>query len=81
MSKLNLCRNKIEYLPDIPYFVASNLTSLKLGYNNIKILPNSICNLNRLWNLELEYNSLNFLPMHIGSLLNLKELDVCENRL
>ena len=81
LSKLNFCRNKIEYLPDIPSSHASSLTSLKLGYNKIQVLPNSICNLNRLQILELEYNSLTFLPTHIGRLANLKRLDVGENHL
>ena len=81
MSQLNLRENGIEYFPDVPHSPASNLTSLQLGFNNIKVLPNSICNLNRLKCLGLERNLLEFLPMHIGSLSNLEKLDVCDNRL
>ena len=76
MSKLDLRRNEIEYLPDSQYSQASYLTSLKLGYYEIKVLPSSICNLNRLRNLKLT-----FLSMHIGRLGNLTSLGFCGNRL
>ena len=81
LSKLDLSGNDIEYFPDVPHLPASNLTSLQLGFNKIKVLPNSICNLNRLKCLDLEHNLLEFLPMHIGSLSNLEKLVVRDNRL
>jgi Leucine-rich repeat (LRR) protein len=50
------------------------LTHLDLNGKNIKILPNSICNLPDLISLGLSGNRLETLPKNIGNLSNLTAL-------
>src|SRR5579872_1295318 len=57
------------------------LQRLKLGFNNIKKLPESLFTLTKLTELDLSQNKLTMLPESIGNLNKLKELQLQNNDL
>jgi len=52
----------------------SLLQNLNLSHNQLKTLPNKICELRRLINLNLSHNQLNALPKLLGQIDDLEDL-------
>lgn len=57
------------------------VTSLYLGYRNLKYIPEEIGALTNLRSFAAENNSLGFVPEAMTRLTNLQSLDLCNNRL
>jgi len=59
----------------------SSLTTLNLGYHNLKILPKQISELMNLKLLDLQDNQLTTIPKELDQLTNLEWLNVANNQL
>lgn len=59
----------------------SKLRHLKLGANELKEIPDTLCKLNTLEVLTLWQNELTELPLKIGELTNLKGLDIMSTKI
>ncbi|MGB2924917.1 MAG: leucine-rich repeat domain-containing protein [Limnothrix sp.] len=77
---LDLSFGKFRKLRMLPYDF-SRLIELNLDYNELKQLPEDICNLSQLRSLFLSENQLKELPKSIGNLSQLTELDISRNQL
>nr|XP_006812375.1 PREDICTED: protein scribble homolog [Saccoglossus kowalevskii] len=57
------------------------LTHLSLGKNQLRALPDDVCNLKHLTHLNVSYNMLETLPNNFGNLKKLRELYLHSNRI
>lgn len=71
--------NQILFLPARFGYTLESLEKLSLHYNNLSVLPNSICELKALKYLDVHFNKLRGLPEAIGHLTNLQVLNVSSN--
>ena len=75
--ELNLSRNCIEMIPDVPKWSAA-LCILDLSYNSLKTLPSSAVAPN-LKNLNISYNQFSTLPNCVCTFTELTALNIAHN--
>ena len=63
------------------FFTNQSVKILNLSHNQLKTLPNNICNLINITNLDLSDNQLETLPLEIGNLINITNLNLSDNKL
>jgi serine/threonine protein phosphatase PrpC/Leucine-rich repeat (LRR) protein len=81
LRTLNISYNKLSAMP--PSLTAlTSLTSLSLGWNDIKVLPGAmLLSLGSLTALDMRSNRLRYLPIELGTLTQLRSLQLRRNRL
>jgi Leucine-rich repeat (LRR) protein len=78
---MDLSRKNLQHIPSA-VFTCTNLTELRLNYNDLEDVPSAIGGLTALRKLEIGYNPrIRSLPAEIGSLKNLEYLYVYETSL
>eukprot|EP00053_Salpingoeca_punica_P020836 m.212390 g.212390 ORF g.212390 m.212390 type:complete len:555 (-) comp20243_c0_seq1:309-1973(-) len=80
LVSLNLSNNQLESLPD-EIGLLTLLQELFLQYNHLRYLPESICQLQELFELDIKYNVLERLPRDFGLLSKLNILDLTNNHI
>lgn len=78
--EINASFRKIELLPDDCFSRFTNLKSLNLANNYLKILPSSLFKLQFLENLDISNNEFVNIPVEIGLIKTLKTLKIHDNR-
>ncbi|KAI4461761.1 leucine rich repeat [Holotrichia oblita] len=77
---VDLCKNKLASVPEGLEKLRDNIMELNISMNQIKTLPDNICDFKKLQYLDLGKNALDNLPDNLGSLLCLRELVISNNR-
>ena len=79
LKRLNLSRNKIEYLQDVEMRKMVHLTELTLSYNHLTQIPEGVGFLQNLRHLDISHNKITHLPSTICFLSSLEYLDLTKN--